>query len=107
MIVRPITWWVMSDWFEQKTCRQHRYDGACYCLSGRKGHKRNPCKRTQAVADACKELAQGERPSIDLDEIETRAGHHRCKYSRCNHKGCIEADVVLDWLATYRRQQAA
>ena len=84
-IARDLSWWRLADWFEQKTCQEHRRFGSCSCLSGRKGHKRNPCDRTQAVADACAAMAMGETPSLDLEEIITRAGHHRCTKRHCNH----------------------
>ena len=104
---RDLSWWRIADWFEGKTCNEHRWFGSCRCLSGRRGHKRNPCDRTQGVVDACKAIAMGVSPAIDLEEIITRAGHHRCTNRHCHHKGCVETDVVLNWLYEAKMKKAA
>jgi|WetSurMetagenome_2_1015567.scaffolds.fasta_scaffold340176_1 hypothetical protein len=102
MLVFDLNWFVISDWFEQKTCKPHRQYGGCCCCN-RRG---NPCERTQNVADACKALGFEEQPGVDLDEIIVRAKHHKCKTPNCNHRACIEAERVIEWLYNYKGMAA-
>ena len=94
-LVGELNWFRVADWFEHDTCQSHRHYGYC-CHPHRKAG--NPCDRTQSCADACKAIAMGQKPEVDIDDIIKRAAHFHCRHHNCHHAACVEIDKVVAWL---------
>ena len=100
-------WNLVEQWAQDKQCFEAQRYGRCNCRS-RKG---NPCERHQAVQQACQAISEGQASKLTLEEILKHVGNYRCNESRwgkhCNHRGCIRAEEIIDWLTELLQQQEA
>lgn len=110
---KNVSWYTVADWFESKRCESSRTIGYCGCYRGRGANRYNPCDLHLAMSDECKSIAQGEPAGrFNISRIYKWAllrtcNKYRNQHHSCNHKGCHEAQVILDFLSIRAQRRAA
>jgi hypothetical protein len=100
-------WFEVGDFLRTKRCFEQKKTGRCGC----RAQPKNACGIATAMAESADNMGLGRPANHTPDEIYKLVAWKRCGKSRrgrsCNHKACIRAERIVDWLATQTTQKAA
>lgn len=96
-----MSWDTVYDWLRRHTCYEAQHTGTCSCPA---------CKRTRAAMNTIIAFSIGTPTTGTIAQViavvhskrcfKSQAGHH------CNHKGCVTAEQVIEFLSQTERKAA-
>jgi hypothetical protein len=94
-----LNWAGVGDWIHQHICWTHQHSGSCH-------HK--SCKAAVLLEQAAYDLDLGGESEYSPADFAKFVRQKQCHgFHSCNHRGCINAEMVKDWLAAQEKKKAA